>query len=135
MKSQTKLKLLTILIPIIVLLIYLVHDSIFHYLSQLPTCPFYSLFDLYCPACGNTRSVKALINGDILSSLRYNVEPMILIILSTLLYIELVTKSFGKHIRLLPRKFSFYLTLIILLVLYLIVRNFFPYLTPPISVS
>ena len=135
MKSQTKLKLLSILIPIIILLIYINLDSIFHYLSQLPICPFYSLFDLYCPACGNTRSVKALTNGDILSSLRYNVEPMILIILSTLLYIELVTKSFGKHIRLLPRKFSYYLTLIILLILYLIVRNFFPYLTPPISVS
>lgn len=35
-------------------------------------CLFLKTFHLYCPGCGGTRSLKALINFDIISSFRYN---------------------------------------------------------------
>jgi hypothetical protein len=99
-------------------------------LLLLPSCPFYQLLDLYCPACGNTRSVTALLRGDLLSSLRFNIVPILLITMGCLAYIELATFSFGKHLRLLPRTLRFYLTMIVILLVYMILRNFAPYLTP-----
>ncbi len=37
-----------------------------------PVCPFYSLTGLACPGCGMTRGFHALLHGDILSALGYN---------------------------------------------------------------
>lgn len=130
MNIKTRLKLITIFIPITLLILYVLKDYILFFLPYVPLCPFYAHFHLYCPACGNTRSVLSLMNGDIASSLRYNVVPFFLALLSLLGYIELATYSFGTHIRLLPRKFSFYMTLIGILLVYMVVRNFIPYLTP-----
>lgn len=33
--------------------------------SVLPPCPFYWLTGLYCPGCGSTRALHALLHGDI----------------------------------------------------------------------
>jgi len=130
MKNKSIPKLVTILIPILSLLFYVTRNYFLTLLPFIPLCPFYSIFHLYCPACGNTRSVLALLRGDFLSSLRYNIIPILLIVLLTLAYIELVCYSFGKHKPILPRKLSFYLEGIALLCLYLVIRNFIPYLTP-----
>lgn len=128
--SLSRYKTASIIIPIIVLILFIIRNDILAWILLLPPCPFRSIFHIYCPACGNTRCVKALLHGDILSALRYNITPVIFGIFFLLAYIELVSFSFGRHLRILPRKLSFYLILIILLVLYLIIRNFIPYLTP-----
>lgn len=39
-------------------------------------CPFWKLTGLYCPGCGGTRAIRALLHGDILLSLRCH--PLIL---------------------------------------------------------
>ncbi|MDF2942678.1 MAG: hypothetical protein K0S01_1536 [Herbinix sp.] len=130
MKNKYGLKFITLLIPIIIIILFIEHKYIQSFLPLLPTCIFFNTFDLYCPACGNTRSVTALLQGDILTSLRYNIIPLLLSLLLFLGYIELATYSFGKYKRILPRKLSFYLIGIALIVLYLIIRNFIPYLTP-----
>jgi hypothetical protein len=62
--------------------------------------------------------------------LRFNIVPFISILLLSAAYIELATYSFGKHVRVLPRKLNIYLIGIVLLVFYYIIRNFIPYLTP-----
>ena len=124
-------KLLSILLPITALILILFRESFLALvLPYFPSCYFYSLFHVYCPSCGNTRSVISLLHGDVLSSLRFNIVPLILFLLILLSYIELATYSFGKQVRLLPRKLSFYLILIACLILYWIFRNFVPYLTP-----
>jgi len=129
--NKSKLcKIATLLIPLAVIVMFIMRHQIIYLTAYFPKCAFYSLFNLYCPSCGNTRSVIALLNGDLLSSLRYNVSIFILVLLSLLAYMELASYSFGKHIHLLPRKLSFYICLIILMVIYWIVRNFIPYLTP-----
>lgn len=129
-KNKNFYKKITILIPVVILIFYLVSDNILSLMSHIPPCPFYVLFHKYCPACGNTRSVTAILHGDLLGALRFNIVPMILIIISLLGYFELVTYSFATQIKLLPRKLSFYLTLIALLVFYFIARNFIPYFVP-----
>lgn len=38
----------------------------------LPPCTFYKLTGFSCPGCGCTRAVEALIEGNIMASIRYN---------------------------------------------------------------
>ena len=38
----------------------------------LPPCPFHMLTGFYCPGCGGTRAVTALICGDIVRSFRFH---------------------------------------------------------------
>lgn len=40
--------------------------------SWLPKCLFHEATGLYCPGCGNTRALHALLHGHVLLSLRYN---------------------------------------------------------------
>ena len=39
-------------------------------------CPFQRFTGLYCPGCGGTRALKALLHGDLLLSLQYH--PLVL---------------------------------------------------------
>ena len=41
-----------------------------HFLSYYPPCAFRLITGFYCPGCGGTRAVKALLAGDFLSSVR-----------------------------------------------------------------
>lgn len=38
-----------------------------------PPCVFHKLLGLYCPGCGNTRALAALLHGDIAGSLAKNI--------------------------------------------------------------
>ena len=130
MISRSFAKRLTLLIPFLMIILYCISNEVRSLMYHLPPCTLYSLYHVYCPACGNTRSVTALLQGDLLTSLRFNIVPITLLLFTLLAYIELAAYGFGKSVRLLPRKLSFYLILIGFLVLYFIGRNFIPYLTP-----
>jgi hypothetical protein len=96
----------------------------------LPPCIIYSLLHIYCPGCGMTRSVIALLKGDILLSLRENVLILMLIVIVLLLYIEYVLNAFGVKCRLTFRnKYALYGALAFLLV-FTVLRNFIPVIAP-----
>lgn len=130
MNKKNLSKIITVLTPVVILLLFLLQDYIIFISSKLPPCPFYSAFHLYCPACGNTRSVIALLHGDISSAIQFNIIPLLYLIILSLAYVECATYSFGRHIMLLPRSLKFYMTLIALVVVYVLFRNFIPNLTP-----
>lgn len=87
----------------------------------------------YCPGCGNTRSVRALLRGDIPAALHNNITPLLLAVLLLLLYIELIFSIFDKKIRLLPRNLPFWLVVIGLMMAYFVVRNFIGCIAPIMS--
>lgn len=47
--------------------------------SLLPGCPFHALTGLFCPGCGVTRALHALIHGDPVLALRMNLLAMLAI--------------------------------------------------------
>lgn len=93
--------------------------------KYMPACPFYELLHLYCPACGNTRSVVSLLEGDILLSLRYNITVPFLLLVSALFYVEGLGVVFGRRIRIVPKKYIVLYVILGLFVCYYLVRNFF----------
>lgn len=96
------------------------------FLRLLPQCPFNTVTGLYCPGCGITRSITALLQGDPLAALRYNAAPFVLGLLLVFLYIEWGTDLFGTHRRLLPQQPVFWVVLGGVFGIYWVLRNFFP---------
>ena len=110
------------------LILALIYRELF-YESEATECIFHSLTGFYCPGCGNTRSVMALLRFDFLTSLGYNVAPLFGGIIAALGYGELLTWAAGKHRPLVPRSGWFWVVCGILFGLYYIARNFFQCLT------
>ena len=131
MRADKKFKLrimFLILPPILLALALIFSDKIIVLAEYLPPCVFYEKLHIYCPACGNTRSVTALLHGDILGSLRYNVTVIFLCLLGLAFYIEnIIALLTGgrKKIRLVPRSNIFVFAVIALFALYFVVRNLF----------
>lgn len=105
--------LATYIILIICLALYL--NFLYKYMP-IPGCPIYKHFGLYCPACGCTRSVIALLHFNIKLSLLLNPIIIYTFVLSTIyLIIETINKIFNKNISL-PWKIFVYIGLIILII-------------------
>lgn len=93
----------------------------------LPPCSFYLTTGYLCPGCGMTRSVLSLVRLRILDSLLYNPVAVLLSLIILLHVAEHIADAFfSKRIKLLPRKNAFWVTLIIVMFLYLVIRNFLP---------
>lgn len=98
---------------------------------QLPPCIFHLTTGLYCPGCGSTRSVIALVHGDIILSLRQNPIVITALIYAALLYIEPVAKALGKSdFRSPVRSYKALGIVLAALFVYSIIRNFVPVLAP-----
>ncbi|QNU65309.1 DUF2752 domain-containing protein [Ruminiclostridium herbifermentans] len=123
-KKIPLLKILVCIFPLFTIgMIFAFRNILYKLSTHLPACPIYKYFHVYCPGCGNTRSVQYLLKGDVLNSLKFNITPVFILILGTLAYIELVLYIFGKNIKIIPRKKIFWVSIIILFILYYIARN------------
>lgn len=47
--------------------------------SFYPRCPFFALTHLYCPGCGATRAIAALLHGNVAAALHFNVAVTLLL--------------------------------------------------------
>ncbi len=118
-----------IFLPILTLLFFLYRDFFIISSKYFPECSFYRQTGYLCPACGNTRSVTALLHGDILNSLGYNITPLLLLTFAAAFYIELVACAFGVKMLIIPRNYRFLTAVLTALPLYYLFRNFIPFLT------
>ena len=94
-------------------------------LIQIPACIIYEKTGFYCPACGGTRSVLALLQGSFLKSLWYHPVVLYTVILYLLyLFTETGVRFFSCRRRIPDRfwKNSIYGGLL-LLASHMIVRN------------
>ncbi|MCC8135439.1 MAG: DUF2752 domain-containing protein [Ruminococcus sp.] len=98
--------------------------------EKFPTCTFHAVTGGYCPGCGNTRSVIALLHGDIIGSLRNNIAPLFLLILLLMVYIEFLLNLFGKSKKIIPRNAVFWCVTGICIFVYYIIRNFVGVIAP-----
>ena len=116
--------------PIIVILVFVFRDFIMSLSRFLGSCTFHTLTGLWCPGCGNTRSVNAMLHGHFLLAVRNNISIPFLAVVLCGFYIELVFDIFGKKVKILTRKAWIWWTILGLFFVYFIVRNFIPAIAP-----
>lgn len=78
-----------------------------------PPCGFHALTGLYCPGCGNTRALAALLHGDIAGSLAKNILLIPALICLAVLFVNPKTA--------LNRYFS--RTIAVVVIVFFIARN------------
>ena len=124
-------KVLVIVAPFAVFAICaLIAWFVLHYVTLWP-CPSYTLMHIYCPGCGSTRAVGALMHGDVLLSLRQNPAIVVMLLLAVLYYLEFALKVWGVRLRIPPlHNWKFIAALLVLWVAYAVVRNFVPAVAP-----
>ena len=71
-----------------------------------------------------------LLKGKITLSLRCNPTIVFLVLLLSLLYIENIILLIWKKVHILPRKTTFWLSIILLFNFYYIIRNYIPAMFP-----
>ena len=132
MKQYSKLtKIIIIILPFVAVpLVYLVGKFLSNYTYLFPPCISYTVFHFNCAGCGTTRSVLALLQGDVLLSLRQNVIPVLSILACAWLYIELLCHIFNKKPPFTILKTKYLWAVVIFLLVYTVIRNVFPSLAP-----
>lgn len=103
----------------------LLRENIIGLTKYFPECIFYKTTGYLCPACGNTRCVKALLNGDVITAARYNIIPIILFAVGSAFFIELIFACFGKSVKIFPRNYVFLIMILVVIIIYLVLRNIF----------
>ena len=67
---------LGLIVPIIIVPLYYLYAEVLLPLSPFKACMWDKVFGIYCPGCGGTRAIDALLQGDFLHSFLYH--PFIL---------------------------------------------------------
>lgn len=109
-----------------VVFVSLIHFSQVNYHIFLLPCLFYKITGLYCPGCGGTRSVQAVLSGHLAASVRYNPIVMYGLIIYLWYMLSNTIEYLSKHrikIGMKYRDTYFWIGLGIILV-FCIIRNF-----------
>ena len=119
-----------ILIALLIGIIYFIFGNIYN--IYIP-CVFHELTGLYCPGCGTTRMINSLIRLDFYQAFRYNQMVFILIPIFTLYLIDFIYKSIKNKKPLLYKTPNYiWYIIVVLLVIFGIIRNIFPYFAPTV---
>ncbi len=103
---------------------------ILRYVTLWP-CPSLTLLHIYCPGCGSTRAVAALLHGDLLLALRQNSVIPVMLLMAVLYYLEFALKVWGGRFRFPVIHNKVFITaLFVCWLIYAVVRNFVPAIAP-----
>lgn len=116
--------------PLIALVVFILRDWLVSMVVRYGVCSFNLLTGYYCCGCGNTRSVNALLHGNIMLSLRNNIAIPFLSLLLVGLYIENTFCIFDKKVCIIPRKWQVWTAIGVFFGIYYIARNFIPAIAP-----
>lgn len=116
--------------PTALILIFIFREQVLWIGRHLGICTFHALTGLWCPGCGNTRSVTAMLHGDFLLAVRNNASLPFIAVLLICLYIELIFDICGKKVKILPRKGWIWWIVLAMFGVYFVARNFIPEIAP-----
>lgn len=88
-------------------------------------CYIHTHYQLYCPGCGGTRALLAIVHGDIIKSLYYN--PIILLLIIDVLFMNILSfidKKNPNTCKILHYKIKYNVILLILWGIYFVIRNY-----------
>lgn len=89
-------------------------------------CVFHEVTGLYCPGCGDTRALHALVHGDFASVIDYNVLfPIMLLFLIYAYFLCITTLLFKRRVMWMPQTMPYWVIvlIVVLLVGYTVLRN------------
>ncbi len=118
-------KKIIFIIILIILSVLVLEDVI-----SIP-CPIHFITKLYCPGCGITRMIKSIIKLEFYQAFRYNQLVFLLFPFFLFLIIDYLIKIITKK-EPINKKIPEYvwIILIIILLIFGIIRNIFPYFAP-----
>ena len=70
--SEQTLFVLGLSVPLLTLLLYLLHKKVLLPLAPFSVCIWDRYFGIYCPGCGGTRAIEALLKGDFIACFKYH---------------------------------------------------------------
>lgn len=120
-------KILFIILPALIIAVLYAIGFVYKKFKRffvLP-CVFHMFTGYYCCGCGGTRSFFALLQGNILKSLRYNPIIVFGIILLFLKWLELIADK-----KIIPQSRIFWYTVPGIFIAFYILRNFIPAIAP-----
>ena len=128
MKKRNIKKIIKYISIILGILIYLILG---HFFNIYIFCPIHEFTGLYCPGCGTTRMLIAILKLDFYQAFRFNPLLFILSPFFIFLFVDGIYSNIKKKKSLQQRMPSFiwYIALVITIA-YMILRNIFPYLAP-----
>ena len=118
-------KKIIFIIILIILSVLVLEDVI-----SIP-CPIHFITKLYCPGCGITRMIKSIIKLEFYQAFRYNQLVFLLFPFFLFLIIDYLIKIISKKEPIYKKIPEYvWIILIIILLIFGIIRNIFPYFAP-----
>lgn len=68
-----------------ILLIFIIFLVFIFYKYNIRICLFYKIFHIPCSGCGGSRAIILLLKGNVLESLKYNILPLIILIIMAII--------------------------------------------------
>lgn len=95
-----------------------------HMTALFSGCFLHDHLYLYCPACGGTRALAALLRLDVVSALRFNPFLVLVAVLAVAFDVWALVRLLRGKKELLPLPGWFWIVSVVLMIVYAVLRNY-----------